>query len=100
MRRSPPTSTRTDTLLPDTTLFRSPPLDEVFRNELRAAYDWVIVGAGGYDLAKAEQMLGAGYVDAVAFGRAFIANPDLPVRLADGIELSEVVQEKIGRAHV
>ncbi|NYG58826.1 N-ethylmaleimide reductase [Nocardioides daedukensis] len=73
----------------------APPLDEVFRKELRAAYDGVIVGAGGYDLAKAEQMLGAGYVDAVAFGRAFIANPDLPVRLAEGIELSEVVQETV-----
>jgi N-ethylmaleimide reductase len=33
-------------------------------------------------------MLDAGYVDAVAFGRAFIANPDLPDRIRRGAALN------------
>ena len=39
--------------------------------------------AGNYDLEKAERLLSAGWIDAAAFGRAFIANPDLPRRLAE-----------------
>ena len=42
----------------------------------------------GSDLEKAERLLGAGLIDAAAFGRAFIANPDLPRRLADGLPLN------------
>lgn len=40
-----------------------------------------IIAAGGFDAAGAEAILRAGHADAVAFGRAFIANPDLPKRL-------------------
>jgi N-ethylmaleimide reductase len=60
-----------------------------FRKALRAAYSGVIVGAGNYDLAKAEQLLEEGFIDAAAFGRPFIANPDLPARLASGAPLNE-----------
>lgn len=60
-----------------------------FRNALRAAYTGVIVGAGSYDLAKAERLLEAGFIDAAAFGRPFLANPDLPARLASGAPLNE-----------
>lgn len=60
-----------------------------FRKALRAAYTGVIVGAGNYDLAKAERLLEDGFIDAAAFGRPFIANPDLPARLASGAPLNE-----------
>ena len=33
-------------------------------------------------------MIARGEADAVAFGRAFIANPDLPLRLSQGAELN------------
>lgn len=66
-----------------------PQLDDTFRTELRAAFPGVIVGAGNYDVAKARRLLEAGYVDAAAFGRPFIANPDLPERLRAGAELNE-----------
>jgi len=65
-----------------------PALDDDYRRALRAAHPGPIVGAGSYDLAKAERLLGAGLVDAAAFGRSFIANPDLPRRLADGLPLN------------
>jgi N-ethylmaleimide reductase len=65
-----------------------PELDDDYRRALREAHPGPIVGAGNYDLAKAERLLGAGLVDAAAFGRSFIANPDLPRRLADGLPLN------------
>ena len=65
------------------------PLTDAFRDELRAAYDGVIVGAGAYDKDKAEQMLARGWIDAAAFGRTFIANPDLPRRLEESLPLNE-----------
>ena len=43
--------------------------------------------AGHYDLDKANWVLANGYADLVAFGRPFIANPDLPYRLAQGLPL-------------
>jgi len=37
--------------------------------------------AGGYKPADAESILNHGIADAVAFGRLFISNPDLPRRI-------------------
>jgi N-ethylmaleimide reductase len=47
-----------------------------------------LITAGGFDKHSAEAVIDAGDADAVAFGRAFIANPDLPARLATGAELN------------
>ncbi|MEN6081775.1 alkene reductase [Chromobacterium piscinae] len=58
-----------------------PVLDDGFRAELRQRYPGVIVGAGGYTAEKAETLLRKGYIDAAAFGRSYIANPDLVERL-------------------
>ncbi|MET0931466.1 MAG: N-ethylmaleimide reductase [Aeromicrobium sp.] len=69
----------------------SPPLPESFRHDLRAVYPGVIVGAGAYGVEKAERLLSEGLIDAAAFGRSFIANPDLPDRLAKGLPLNEAV---------
>ena len=55
-----------------------------FRRALRAAFPGPVVGAGAYDVDKAERLLEAGLIDASAFGRAFIANPDLPERIRRG----------------
>lgn len=66
-----------------------PAYDDDYRAALRSAFPGVIVTAGNYDVAKAERILGAGYADAVAFGRAFIANPDLPERIRRGAALNE-----------
>jgi N-ethylmaleimide reductase len=38
---------------------------------------------------KAERLIDAGFIDAAAFGRAYIANPDLPERLRTGAALNE-----------
>ncbi len=70
-----------------------PALDDGFRSALRRAHPGPIIGAGNYDLAKARRLLDAGFIDAAAFGRTFIANPDLPRRLAEGLALNEQVPE-------
>jgi N-ethylmaleimide reductase len=41
-----------------------------------------LIVAGGYKPADAESLLDRGIADAVAFGRLFISNPDLPNRIA------------------
>ena len=57
--------------------------DSVFRVEalLRAAFKGPFVLAGGFDAASAEAALAAGQADLIAFGRPFLANPDLVQRM-------------------
>ncbi|WP_412103505.1 alkene reductase [Stappia stellulata] len=59
----------------------APVIPERFRNDLRAAYSGTLIVAGKYDKPRAERILAEGLADLVAFGRPFIANPDLPERL-------------------
>ena len=66
-----------------------PVITDEFRTDLRAAFTGAVIGAGNYTPAKAVRLLEAGLIDAAAFGRAFIANPDLPERLRTGAELNE-----------
>jgi N-ethylmaleimide reductase len=47
----------------------------------RPFYKGVLIGAGGFTRQSAVEAIAAGTVDAVAFGRLFISNPDLPQRL-------------------
>ena len=55
---------------------------------LRGRFHGAIIAAGGFTGASAEAILEAGDADLVAFGRAFIANPDLPARLRAGAPLN------------
>lgn len=70
-----------------------PEITDDYRRELRAAFGGVIVGAGNYTLEKAERLLEAGLIDAAAFGRAYISNPDLVERFRSGAELSAPIPE-------
>jgi N-ethylmaleimide reductase len=56
---------------------------------LRAAFGNTYMGNNGYDLTLAEQKLDEGKADLFAFGRPFIANPDLVARLQSGTALAE-----------
>ena len=64
------------------------PYSESFRKAIRNVYPGVIVGAGGYTAEKAETLIEQGLIDAVAFGRSYIANPDLVERLKQQAELN------------
>ena len=65
------------------------PYTDGFRQRIRDAFGNMIVAAGGYTAEKAEKNIEAGYIDAVAFGRDYIANPDLVERIREGAELNE-----------
>ena len=54
----------------------------------RPSFQGPLIVSGGFTRATAESAIQAGHADAVAFGRAFIANPDLPYRLAIGASLN------------
>ncbi len=56
--------------------------------QLKKLFGGVYVANEGFDQASAEAVLAAGEADAVAFGRQFIANPDLPRRFATGAALN------------
>ena len=47
----------------------------------REKYKGVLVSNMGYSAEEAEAAIAAGQLDAVAFGTAFLANPDLPARI-------------------
>jgi len=55
---------------------------------IRARYTGTLVVCGGYTRARAEATLQAGQADLVAFGRPFLANPDLPERFRAQTELN------------
>lgn len=57
--------------------------------QLKAAFGGVYVANEGFTQASAEKIVAAGNADAVAFGKLFIANPDLPKRFAQGAPLNE-----------
>ena len=48
----------------------------------RAAFKGVLIGNMGYDADEANSAVRAGKLDAVTFGAHFLANPDLPARIA------------------
>ncbi|MGW9018969.1 alkene reductase [Priestia megaterium] len=54
----------------------------------RPHFSGPLIVSGGFDADTTEQALAAGTADLVAFGRAFIANPDLPKRLELGAPLN------------
>ena len=54
----------------------------------RAKYQGVLIGNMGYTPEEAEKAISEGQLDAVAFGTAFLANPDLPERIQAGAVLN------------
>jgi N-ethylmaleimide reductase len=55
---------------------------------LRTIFRGKIIAAGGFEPGTAEAVVEQAIADAVAFGRHFIANPDLPRRIRDGLPLA------------
>jgi len=51
--------------------------------------DTRLISAGGHTLQSGSQAVANGEADAVAYGRLFLANPDLPYRFASGLPLNE-----------
>jgi N-ethylmaleimide reductase len=54
----------------------------------RPLWNGVLIAAGGFTGEMAEAAIAQGHADAVAFGRIFISNPDLPRRLREGFPIT------------
>jgi N-ethylmaleimide reductase len=55
---------------------------------LRAIFTGKIIAAGGFEPDTAEAVVANGDADLVAFGRYFVSNPDLPIRIKQRLPLS------------
>ncbi|HSI20025.1 MAG TPA: alkene reductase [Sphingomonas sp.] len=58
--------------------------------EIRKAFAGpLVLNSDYFTLEAAQAQIDAGVADAISFGRSFLANPDLPARLASGAALNE-----------
>lgn len=64
------------------------PKDAEILSALRDQWKGVFVGNGAYKAESAAAAITGGRADAIAFGRPFIANPDLPERFRRGADLN------------
>lgn len=67
----------------------TPEVPRDLKEKIRDAFGGIVIISGGYDKEKAEKDLAEGLGHLVAFGRPFLANPDLPARMKQEAELSE-----------
>jgi N-ethylmaleimide reductase len=74
--------------LVDHSAMGAPPVPADFKLKLRAAFDGLFILSGGFDRASAEQALLDKRGDLIAFGRPFLANPDLVARLQKNAPLN------------
>jgi N-ethylmaleimide reductase len=56
---------------------------------LKRIFKGPLIAAGGFEPETAEGAVAQGIVDAVAFGRYFVSNPDLPQRIKNHLPLSD-----------
>lgn len=62
--------------------------DDAIGPQLKSLFGGVYIANEGYDQASAEAAIAAGEADAVAFGKLYIANPDLVERFAGKLPLN------------
>lgn len=74
--------------LVDHSAMGAPPVPAELKAALRKAWPRTFILAGGLDRAGAEASLREGRADLVAFGRPFLANPDLVARLQRALPLN------------
>ena len=71
----------------------APEVPRSIKEKIRDAFGGTIIISGGYDKERAEQDLADGLGHLVAFGRPFIANPDLVHRMKEGSKMEEPNQD-------
>lgn len=71
----------------------APDLPDTFRQAVRDTFTGRIIYAGRYTAERGARLVDAGLADLIAFGRLFIANPDLPQRFFNGWPLNPLRAE-------
>ncbi|MEM9328307.1 MAG: alkene reductase [Bacteroidota bacterium] len=75
--------------LVDHSAMGAPAVDIETKKAIRDAFGGTIIVSGGYNRDRATQDLDDGLGHLVAFGRPFIANPDLVSRMKEGKEIAQ-----------
>jgi N-ethylmaleimide reductase len=74
--------------LVDHSAIGAPPVPDSMKATFRTVFKRSLILSGGYDAARAESDLVGGKADLIAFGRPFLANPDLVARWKSGAALN------------
>jgi N-ethylmaleimide reductase len=75
--------------------FKDTNLSDDVVNKVREAFNGTLIWCGGFTKTKAQAALDNGCADLIAFGRPFIANPDLATRLKNDWPLAEADQSAL-----
>jgi len=67
----------------------APEVPMEIKKVIRTRFKKILIMSGGYDLERAESDIESGLADLIAFGRPFINNPDLVIRLEKKQTLSK-----------
>jgi N-ethylmaleimide reductase len=70
----------------------APPVPAGVKASLRSAFKGIFILAGGFDRESAEIALAEKRADLIAFGRPYVANPDLAERMRAGAAIAEADQ--------
>ena len=63
--------------------------------EFRGQFDGALIGNCGYTQEPAKAAIAAGHGDMIAFGAAYISNPDMVERFTNGWPLSELAPMEV-----
>jgi N-ethylmaleimide reductase len=66
----------------------APPVPAALKAKLKAMWPRTFIAAGGFDKATGEAALEAKQADLIAYGRPFVSNPDLVVRMQKDVALT------------
>ena len=69
------------------------PFNDIADSDPRGTFGGKVILNGGFDRAEADAALAAGIADLIAFGTAYLANPDLAERLRQGAALNPPQRE-------
>lgn len=75
--------------LVDNSALGSPDVSKSIFTKIREKYEGTLIMNGGYTREEAEKSIADNKTDLVAFGRSFIANPDLIYRFENDLALNE-----------
>jgi N-ethylmaleimide reductase len=73
----------------------APDMPIQFKNRVREVFPGTLIYAGHYNAERAREALSQGWADLIAFGRPFVANPDLPARLRANAVLNQHDRETL-----
>ncbi len=71
----------------------TPEVPMEIKTQIARAFGGTMIASGGLDKASGEAAIAKGYAELAAFGRSFLANPDLVKRFKQDLELNEPDQD-------